>query len=58
MAEYEEGKVYLMDTRNRQIYLYERHLAANGNFRPVIPNKGKQKPEGDPQKQTQSDGDK
>lgn len=36
--QYEEGKIYLRDVRSGQIYLYERHLAANKNFEAVVPN--------------------
>ena len=35
---YDEGKVYLKDKRNGNIYPYERYLAADSNFEPVIPN--------------------
>jgi hypothetical protein len=38
MVEYEEGKVYLRDTRTGQIYLYERNLESNRNFEACIPN--------------------
>lgn len=36
--QYDEGKVYLQDTRSGQIYLYERHLAQNRNFEACVPN--------------------
>lgn len=35
---YDEGKVYLRDKRNDNIYPYERYLAADRNFEPCIPN--------------------
>jgi hypothetical protein len=35
---YDEGKVYLRDARNGNIYPYERFLAADKNFVPCIPN--------------------
>ncbi|HWG89172.1 MAG TPA: hypothetical protein VN679_15410 [Candidatus Acidoferrales bacterium] len=35
---YEEGKVYLRDMRNGNIYPYERYLAADKNFEPCVPN--------------------
>lgn len=35
---YEEGKIYLRDVRSGQVYLYERHLAANRNFEAIVPN--------------------
>lgn len=38
MVTYDEGKVYLRDIRNGTIYPYERFLAADRNFAPVIPN--------------------
>lgn len=35
---YEEGKIYLRNINTGQIYLYERHLAANKSFEAVVPN--------------------
>lgn len=35
---YEEGKVYLRDMRNGNIYPFERYLAADKNFEPCVPN--------------------
>lgn len=36
--QYDEGKIYMRDKRNGNIHLYERHLAANKNFEPCVPN--------------------
>lgn len=41
--QYEEDKVYLRDTRTGEIYLYERNLAANGNFESHVPNPSKKR---------------
>lgn len=35
---YEEGKVYLKDTRNGVVYPYEKYLALDKNFVAVVPN--------------------
>ena len=41
---YEEGKVYLQDTRNGTIYPYERWLALDKSFKAVVPNQVKSVP--------------
>lgn len=38
MLEYVQGKVYLQDVRTGEIYLYERYLAQDRNFIPIVPN--------------------
>lgn len=48
---YERDKVYLKDTRNGDIYLYERLLAKNRNFVEVVPNPS-------PKKDAESDENK
>ena len=35
---YDEGKVYLRDKRNGNVYPYERYLAQDRNFEPHVPN--------------------
>lgn len=42
---YEEDKIYLKDTRNGNIYLYERFLAKDKNFVACVPNPSKKESE-------------
>lgn len=35
---YPEGKVYLRDKRNGNVYPYERYLSQDRNFEPYVPN--------------------
>lgn len=36
--EFEEGKVYLQNTRTGEIHLYERYMAHNKNYSAIVPN--------------------
>lgn len=40
--EFEEGKVYLQNTRTGEIHLYERYMAHNKNYTAIVPNPVKQ----------------
>lgn len=46
--EFEEGKVYLQNTRTGDIHLYERYMAHNKNYVAIVPNPVKQTIETDP----------
>lgn len=45
-SQYIQDKVYLRDTRNGNIYVYERNLAKMKEFEPYVPNPSNASEEG------------